>query len=421
MNTPWLRLSSISAVATLLFAGACNKPSESAEKPAEPAPAAEEKKAPEAPPPSYEITLGQTMPYSGPASAYGTIGKLQAAYFKMVNEEGGINGKKIKLISLDDSYSPPKAVEQTRKLVEEDQVVAVVQPLGTATNSATQKYLNSKKVPQLFVSSGATKWGDPTKFPYTIGFNPSYHLEGRIYAKHILEKAPKAKIAVLYQNDDYGKDLLSAVKEGLGDKAKQIVAEASYEASDPTVDSQIVTLKGSKADTFICIATPKFAAQAIRKVHDSGWKPKHFILNNVGASVGAVLIPAGLDKSKGLLTVQYYTDVNETDPAAKPALDKFKAFMSKYYPEGDINDGSNSYAYIAAQTIVQVLKQCNGDFSSENIMKQAASLKDFRPDLLLPGITINTSASDFFLFDAMQIARFDGKVWTREGEVLKVD
>jgi branched-chain amino acid transport system substrate-binding protein len=421
MNTTWLRLRSISAVATLLFAGACNKPSESAEKTAEPAPTTAEQKAPEAAPASDEIKLGQTMPYSGPASAYGTIGKLQAAYFKMVNEEGGINGKKIKLISLDDSYSPPKAVEQTRKLVEEEQVVAVVQPLGTASNSATQKYLNSKKVPQLFVSSGATKWGDPTKYPYTIGFNPSYHLEGRIYAKHILEKAPKAKIAVLYQNDDYGKDLLNALKEGLGDKAKQVVAEASYEASDPTVDSQIVTLKGSKADTFVCVATPKFAAQAIRKVHDSGWKPKNFYLNNVGASVGAVLVPAGLDKAKGLLTVQYYYDINDPDPAAKPAIDKFKQFMSKYYPEGDVNDGSNPYAFIAAQTIVQVLKQCNGDFSSDNIIKQAASLKDFKPELLLPGITINTSASDFFLFDAMQISRFDGKSWVREGEVLKVD
>jgi branched-chain amino acid transport system substrate-binding protein len=410
------RLGYILAVSTLAF-GACNKQSDSA-TPSEPG--APTQQAVEKAPAAEEIKLGQTMPYSGPASAYGTIGKAEGAYFKMINEQGGISGKKINLISVDDGYSPPKAVEQVRKLVEEDQVAAVFQPLGTACNSAIQKYLNSKKVPQLFVSTGATKWGDPEHFPWTMGFNPSYQLEGKVYAKHILANHPKAKIAVLYQNDDYGKDLLKGLKEGLGDKAKMIVAEASYEASDPTVDSQIVTLKGSKADVFVNVATPKFAAQAIRKVADVGWKPVHY-LNNVGASVGSVLTPAGLDKSTGLLTTQYLKDPTDKQWDSDPAMQKYKQFMAKYYPEGNLADASNSYAYVAAQVMVQVLKQCNGDFSGASIIKQAASLKDYVPDLMLNGITINTSATDFFPFDQLQLARFNGTTWVAEGQVIKVD
>ncbi|HET8932911.1 MAG TPA: ABC transporter substrate-binding protein [Polyangiales bacterium] len=414
------RFSGLSAVLlTSVVFGACNKP----EAPVEPEKKAEEQKAPEqAPPPATkEIKLGQTMPYSGPASAYGTIGKLHSAYFKMVNEEGGIDGYKINLLSLDDGYSPPKTVEQTRKLVEEEQVVAMFSPLGTATNSAIQKYLNGKKVPQLFVSSGATKWGDPANFPWTMGFNPSYQLEGKIYGKYIAKEVPKGKIAVLYQNDDYGKDLLEGLKAGLGAAAKNIVKEASYETSDPTVDSQVIALKGSKADVFVNITTPKFAAQAVRKAYDSGWKPKYHFLNNVGASIGSVIKPAGPEKAKGAYTVQYYEDPLDTQYDADPGMVKYKAFLKKWYPEGQLDDGSNVYAYIEAQTMVQVLKQCAGNFTSENIMKQAASLKDFKPDLLLPGITVNTGEKDFFLFDQLALSRFDGTIFKMEGSVIKGD
>jgi branched-chain amino acid transport system substrate-binding protein len=423
MNINLQRLSGFSAIAALfttVAVGGCNKPAE--EPAAEPGKAAEEQKAPEAPPPAAkEIKLGQTMPYSGPASAYGTIGKLHAAYFKMINEQGGIDGYKINLISLDDGYSPPKTVEQTRKLVEEEQVVAMFSPLGTATNSAIQKYLNTKKVPQLFVSSGATKWGDPEHFPWTLGFNPSYKLEGKIYGKQIASANPKAKIAVLFQNDDYGKDLLEGLKEGLGAAAKNIVKEVSYETSDPTVDSQVIALKGSKADVFVNITTPKFAAQAVRKAYDSGWKPKFHYLNNVGASVGSVLKPAGVEKGKGAITVQYYQDPLDSQYDADPGMVKFKEFMKKNYPEGALDDGSNVYAYIEAQAMVQVLKQCAGNYTSENIMKQAASLKDYTPELLLKGISINTSDKDFFLFDQLAFAKFDGTIWKVEGAPMKGD
>jgi branched-chain amino acid transport system substrate-binding protein len=367
-----------------------------------------------------DIKVGQIMPYSGPASAYGTIGKLEAAYFKMLNDQGGVNGHKIQFSSLDDGYSPPKAVEQVRKLVEQDQVLLVFQPLGTPSNSAIQKYLNAKKVPQLFAATGATKWGDPEHFPWTIGFNPTYQLEGRTYAKHILEHSPKAKIAVLYQNDDYGKDLLKGLKDGLGAHANMVVAEATYEVSDATIDSQIATLKASKADTFINITTPKFAAQAIRRVHDIGWKPTQY-LNAIGASVGAVLVPAGVEKAIGIITTAYFKDPKDKQWENAPDALKFKAFLAKYYPEGDPADGSNTYAYVAAQCLEQTLKQCGTDFSRENIMKQAASLKDFAPDMLLPGITINTSATDYFLFDQIQLAKFDGTNWVAQGAVIKVD
>ena len=348
-----------------------------------------------------EIKLGQTMPYSGPASAYGTIGKAHQAFFKMINEKGGINGRKVNLISLDDGYSPPKTVEMVRRLVEQEQVFALFNTLGTPCNSAIHKYVNAKKVPHLLLSTGATKWGDPKHFPWTMGFNLSYQSEGAIYAKYIIQNKPDAKIGILYQNDDYGKDLLKGVEDGLGKAhAKMVVAKASYEVTDPTVDSQILTLQGSGADTFINITTPKFGAQAVRKAFDSGWKPLH-IINNVSASVGSVLKPAGLDKATGLLTLAYYKD--PTDPQWKddPGMAEWRAFMDKYYPEGDQKDAGNLYAYISAQTMVQILEQCGDNLTRENLMKQAANLKDFKLALLLPGMAINTSATDFFPFEAI--------------------
>jgi branched-chain amino acid transport system substrate-binding protein len=398
-------------LASFVTLGACGeKPAESP-TPAPETPKAEEAKAEPKPEPAAEIKIGQTMPYSGPASAYGTIGRAQTAYFKKVNEEGGINGKKVNLISLDDGYSPPKTVEQTRKLVEQEQVAFVFSSVGTAANSAVQKYLNNKQVPQLFVATGATKWGDPEHFPYTIGFNPSYKLEGKTYAEHILANHPKAKIAVLYQNDDFGKDLLEGIKEALGEKGKKmIVAETTYEVSDPTVDSQIVSLRASKADTFINITTPKFAAQAIRKVHDIGWKPTQY-LAQVGSSIATVLKPAGVENAIGIMTVGYFKDTTDPQFDGDADMKNFKEFMKKYYPEGDPNDGSNAFGYIVAQTTVQVLKQCEGDYSGKNVMKQATNLKDFAPELLLPGIKINTSPTDFFPFDSLQVVRFDGEHW----------
>ena len=365
-----------------------------------------------------EIKLGQTMPYSGPASAYGTIGKVQAAYFKKINDEGGINGRMINLISLDDGYSPPKAVEQVRKLVEQEEVLALFQTLGTPSNSAIHKYVNAKKVPHLFLATGATKWSDPKNFPWTMGFNLSYQTEGEIYGRYLLKNKPNAKVAILYQNDDYGKDVLAGVKHVLaGANAKMIVAEATYEVADPTVDSQILTLKASGADVFINIATPKFAAQAVRKVFDSGWKPLH-LLNNVGASVGSVLTPAGLDKSVGLVTVQYYKDANDPQWKDDPAMLEWRAFMGRYYRDGNVNDASNVYGYLAAQTMVQVLKQCGDDLTRENLMRQAANLKGAKFSMLLPGITMSTGPSDFSPVEQAQLAKFDGKQWVLFGDVI---
>ena len=407
------RLAVFLAFFVVLGSGACGeKPAETpaaAPAPEPGAPAKPEEAKPE--PAAAEIKIGQTMPYSGPASAYGTIGRVEAAYFKKINEAGGINGKKLNLISLDDGYSPPKTVEQTRKLVEQEQVVFVFNSVGTAANSAVQKYLNTKQIPQLFVATGASKWDDKANFPWTIGLNPAYQLEGRTYAEHILATKPKGKIAVLYQNDDYGKDLLEGLKAGLGDKGKKmIVAEATYEVSDPTIDSQIVTLRGSKADVFVNITTPKFAAQSIRKVHDIGWKPVHY-LNQVGASIASVLKPAGVENAVGALTVGYFKDSTDPQYDSDPEMQRFKAFMKQYYPEGDPGDGSNTYGYIAAQIAVQVLKQCEGDFSSKNVMKQATSLKNFVPELVLPGIALNTSDTDFQPFDKLQMVRFNGQNW----------
>ena len=365
-----------------------------------------------------EIKIGQTMPYSGPASAYGTIGRAEAAYFKMINEQGGINGRKINFISLDDGYSPPKTVEQTRRLVEEEQVLLIFQSLGTAMNTAIQKYMNVKTVPQLFVATGATKWGDPEHFPWTMGWQPNYQTETHIYAKYLLQNKRDAKIAVLFQNDDYGKDYLKGLHDGLGQQTeKLIVREASYEATDPTVDSQIVTLQGSGANVLFIFATPKFAAQAIRKTYDIGWKPMTFV-NNVSTSVATVLQPAGLEKSTGLITALYFKDPTDPQWANDPSLKLWHDWMKKYYPEGDIKDGSNIYAYAAAQTMAHVLKQCGDDLSHENIMRQAARLKDLEIPVLLPGIRITTGPADFYPIEQVQLARFDGKRWVLFGEVI---
>jgi len=357
------------------------------------------------------IKIGQTMPYSGPASAYGTIGKAEIAYFNMINEQGGVNGRKIELMSLDDSYSPPKTVEQVRRLVEQENVAFLFNTLGTPPNTAIQKYLNEKKVPQLFVATGASKWGDPQHFPWTMGWQPDYRTEARIYAKYILKNKPDAKIAILYQNDDFGKDYIIGLKEVLGDKAKtMVIQEASYEVSDPAIDSQVVSLQGSGADTLLVAATPKFAAQAIRKVYDIGWKPL-FLLTNVATSVGAVITPAGPEKAVGVISASYGKD--PVDPTWKddPGMKKWRDFMAKYYPEGDVSDASNVYGYGAAATLVQVLKQCGDDLSRENVMKQAANLKDFELPTALPGIKINTSPTQFYPIRQMQLESWDGKSW----------
>jgi branched-chain amino acid transport system substrate-binding protein len=368
-----------------------------------------------------EIKLGQTMPYSGPASAYGTIGKVEAAYFKMINDRGGVNGRKIELISLDDGYSPPKTVEQVRRLVEQDEVLALFQTLGTPPNSAIHKYVNAKKVPHLLLATGATQWGDPKNYPWTMGFNLSYQSEGQIYAKWLLKNKPNAKIAVLYQNDDYGKDVLKGVKDGLGAAgAKMIIAEATYEVTDPTIDSQMIKLQGSGADTFIDITTPKFGAQAVRKAYDSGWKPLH-ILNNVSASVGSVLVPAGLEKAVGAITVAYYKDPNDVQWKDDPAMLEWRAFMGHYYRDGDPKDASNLYGYLAAQTMVQILKQCGNDLTRENVMRQAANLKDFKLPLLLPGMAINTGPNDFFPIEQAQLEKFTGTQYQLFGDLISTD
>jgi len=363
------------------------------------------------------IKIGNTNPYSGPASAYGTIGKSIGAYWKMVNEQGGINGRMVEWISYDDGYSPPKTVEMARKLVEQDRVLLVFQTLGTPPNTAIHKYMNSKKVPQAFVATGATKWNDARNFPWTMGWQPNYQTEGRIYAEHILQNNPKAKIGILYQNDDYGKDYLKGFKDGLGDKAGMIVKEVSYEVADPTVDSQIVQLQASGADTFFNITTPKFAAQAIRKAHDTGWKPAHYI-NNVSASIGSVLKPAGLDKSTGLISTQYFKDPLDEQWKNDPSVKAWEAFMKKYYPEGNLLDASNMYGYTVAQTLHQVLKQAGDNLTRANIMQQAASLKGYRPETMLPGIRMNTSANDFAPIESVQLIRFDGQQWKRFGQIM---
>ena len=368
-----------------------------------------------------EIKIGNIMPYSGPASAYGVIGKTEAAYFKKINDAGGINGRKINFISYDDGYSPPKTVEQARKLVESDEVLLIFNSLGTPPNSAIHKYMNSKKVPQLFVATGATKWNDPKNFPWTMGWQPNYQSETQIYAKYILKNMPNAKIAVLYQNDDYGKDYLKGLKDGLGAKAAlMIVAEESFETTEPTVDSHIVKLKASGADVFVDIATPKFAAQAIKKVAEIQWKPAHF-LNNVSASVGSVIKPAGYENAQDIISAAYLKDASDKQWDTDAGMKEFYAFLAKDFPEGDKLDGGTVVGYGVAQTLVQVLKQCGDDLTRENIMKQAANLKDFRTEVLLPGIKINTSPTDFAPLSSLQLMKFKGEKWELFGDVISAD
>jgi branched-chain amino acid transport system substrate-binding protein len=364
-----------------------------------------------------EIKIGQTMPYSGPASAYGVIGRTEAAYFKMINDQGGINGRKINLISLDDAYSPPKTVEQVRRLVEDEKVAFTFQTLGTAPNLAIRQYLNDNKVPQLFVSTGAAVFADPQHFPWTIGYNPNYQTEAHIYGKEILKTKPDGKIAVLYQNDGFGKDYLIGLKAELGDHARMIVKEASYETSEPTVDSQIVTLQGSGADIFIIGATPKFAAQAIRKSSDLGWDATRY-LSNVSPSIAAVLKPAGLEKSKGVITAYYGKDPTDARWKDAPDLKAWQAFCDKYMSQKEFVDANATYAFSAASTMVQVLKQCGNDLSRDNVMKQATSVKDFEPPMVLPGMRINTSPTNFSPIRQMQLAKFDGQSWQLFGDLL---
>jgi branched-chain amino acid transport system substrate-binding protein len=365
-----------------------------------------------------EIRIGNTNPYSGPASAYGTIAKSINAYFKMVNEQGGINGRKVSFISYDDGYSPPKTVEMVRKLVEQDQVLFVFQTLGTPSNTAIHKYMNMRKVPQLHVATGATKWNDPKNFPWTMGWQPNYQTEGRMYALHVLKTKPDAKVGILYQNDDYGKDYLKGFKDGLGAKAKaMIVSEVSYEVSDPTVDSQIVQLQASGANVFFNITTPKFAAQAIRKAHDIGWKPVQY-LNNVSSSVGSVLTPAGLEKAVGVMTTAYLKDPTDQRWDKDAGVQKWREFMKKYYPDGNLTDNFNLYGYTVAATLHQVLKQCGDNLTRENVMKQAAGMKGFKLDTLLPGVAISTAADDYAPIESAQLQRFNGRQWELFGEVI---
>jgi ABC-type branched-subunit amino acid transport system substrate-binding protein len=367
-----------------------------------------------------EIKIGNIMPYSGPASAYGVIGKTEAAYFKKINDAGGINGRKINFISYDDGYSPPKTVEQARKLVESDEVLFVFNSLGTPPNSAIHKYMNSKKVPQLFVATGATKWNDPKDFPWTMGWQPNYQSETQIYAKYILKEKPGTKIAVLYQNDDYGKDYLKGLKDGLGDKASMIIAEESFETTEPTVDNHIVKLKSTGADIFVNISTPKFAAQAIKKMSEIGWKPVHF-LNNVSASVGSVIKPAGYENSQDIISAAYLKDASDPQWNNDPGMKEFYAFLEKDFPEGNKLDGSVVVGYGVSQTLVKVLQACGDNLTRENIMKQAASLKDFRTEVLLPGIKINTGPNDFAPISQLQLMKFKGEKWELFGDIISAD
>jgi ABC-type branched-subunit amino acid transport system substrate-binding protein len=367
-----------------------------------------------------EIKIGNTMAYSGPASLYGVMGMSEAAYFKKINDEGGINGRKIIFISYDDGFSPPKAVEQARKLVENDEVLLIFSPLGTQSNSAIQKYLNAKKVPQLFIASAATRWGDPQHFPWTMGWAPNFQSESRIYAKYILDHHPQGKIAVLWQNDDAGKDELKGLRDGLGSRSGMIIADVPFEVTDPTVDSQIARLKESGADILVSFSSPKASAQAIRTVAGLHWQPT-FFLSSVSSSIASVLKPAGLENSKGIITTHYVKD--PTDPALKDDAEvkKWTAFMDKYYPQGDKTNSFNAYAYAVSQTLVEVLRRCGDDLTRANVMKQAASLKDLEVEMLLPGIKINTGPNDYFPIEQMQLVRFDGTSWRAIGAVTDGD
>ena len=365
-----------------------------------------------------EILFGQTMPYSGPASSYGTIGRSQANYFKMINEAGGINGRKLNFRSLDDGYVPPRTVELTRRLVEQDQVAFIFGPLGTPTNNATRKYLNERKVPTLFLATGATQFGDRDKFPWTIGWQPTYQTEGHIYAKHILATAPDAKVAVLYQNDDSGKDYYKGIRDGLGDHAdKMIVATNTYEVTDPTIDSQLVTLKGSGADVLFQTGIPKYVAMGVRKVYDIDWRPRIFMVSSTGSSVATGINPAGPEKAVGVVTTTYIKDPTDGQWASDKGFQGWLDWMKQYYSDGDLKDVNNAYGYCTAQTLVQVLKQCEKDLSRENIMRQAASL-DLELPMLQPGIRVKTSPSDYFPVKQMRLVKFDGKGWIPFGDAI---
>ena len=364
-----------------------------------------------------EIKLGNINPYSGPASAYGAIGKSMDAYFKKVNAEGGVNGRQIKFITVDDGYNPARTVEMARKLVEEEEVLATVGVLGTPPNSAIHKYMNQKKMPQLFVATGATKWGDPKNFPWTMGWQPNYQGESKIYAQHLLESKPNAKIGILYQNDDYGKDYLKGFLDGLGDKAKtMIVKQLTYEVTDATIDSQMVELKASGADVFFNITTPKFAAQAIKKAADIGWKPQHY-LNNVSNSVGAVMVPAGAENGVGILSVFYLKDPTDSQWANTPEFKEWLTFMQKYMPGADLKDLNYVFGYTMAQGVVQVLKQAGDNLTRENVMRQAANI-DMNLPMLLPGVNVKTGSDDFYPIERGQLARWDGKTWVLQGKVF---
>jgi branched-chain amino acid transport system substrate-binding protein len=369
-----------------------------------------------------EIKIGQTMPYSGNASAYGVAGRLHAAFFRMVNEtQGGVNGRKINFISLDDGYSPPKTVELTRQLVERDQVLFDFYPLGTQTNAAIRKYMNQKKVPQLFVATGASMWGDPSHFPWTMGWQPDYHTEGFIYAKHLLANHAGGKIAILRQNDDFGNDYLHGFLDGLGEAGqKQIVANVTYEVTDPTVDSQMLQLRGSGADLFFNITTPKFAAQAIKKAGEIGWKPVQYLVS-VGASVGAVMRPAGVENSQGIITAQFLKDVTDPRWDNDDDVKEWRAFMAKWNPTANVLEGANVSSYAVVHGLMQVLKQCGDDLTRENVMRQAANLKDLWVPLLLPGIKVNTSPTNFYPISSVRMARFEGDHWVLFGDTMSRD
>src|SRR6204780_4623357 len=366
-----------------------------------------------------EIKIGQTSPFSGPASAYATIGKAQAAYFKMINDQGGVNGRKINFIQYDDAYSPPKTVEQVRKLVESDEVLLTFQLIGTPPNAAVQKYLNAKKVPQLFAATGASRFTDPKNFPWTMGFNPNYQTEGRIYAQYILKNYPDAKIGILYQNDDLGRDYLTGIKAGLGDKAaKMIVAEASYEVTDPTIDSQVLKIKDAGADLFFNASTPKQAAQAIKKIGELGWHPVQIVDINA-TSVGAVLKPAGLEASKGLISTNYGKDPSDPQWKDDPGMKHYFDFMAKYFPDGDKNSNFNTYGYSTAQLMVHVLKQCGDALTREHVRKQATNLKNVQLDLSLPGIVGNTTPNDYRVNKQLQMMKFNGERWELFGPIIE--
>ncbi len=364
-----------------------------------------------------ELKIGNTMPYSGPVSSYSPIGKLDAAFFKMVNEQGGVGGRKINFISLDDGYSPPKTVEDVRQLVEEDQVAFLFNTLGTPTNSAIVRYVNQKKVPHLFVATGGAKWGDYKLYPWTMGFQPDYRTEAAIYGKYILKEKPNAKVAVLYQNDDFGKDYLAGLHASFGDKYAKMVTEATYEPTDPTIDSQITSLQGSGADVLVVAAAPKFAAQSIRKVHDLNWHPM-FFMTNVSISVGSVITPAGADNAIGLISTGYLKDPTDHQWDNDAGMKEWRDFMAKNMPGADLTDNNYVYAYAASKLMLQVLKQCNGDFSRANVMKQAENVHDVVLPTLLPGITASTSPTDHRPIKAMQLEKWDGKTWVLFGDII---